>query len=340
MIRQTTLFLILALLLGACADDTHFKVSLTIDDIGTRGVTMMYYADGTVYRVEAQPTKKGVLTFEGVAKEPTLADFALTSNGQPVCMLVVQGGEHVKVHLNLDGPAAMTVKGSRVNEQIAAFLADHAEALKAHDTEAVNEAIHDYVLANTSSLSATALLVSRFEVEGYEAVADSLLNVIAPECRPVNLIENFSAVMRSRSQRDFSALIRPLNLVGLHDSIYSFNPADHSYTLIAFTTKTAGRNDSVGAALRQMRADYPERRLGVIEISMQADEQAWRSAATRDSARYDRTWVPGAAAATALNRLSINRTPYFIVADSAGRQLLRTPSASAAIALIGRIQKR
>jgi len=52
----------------------------------------------------------------------------------------------------------------------------------------------------------------------------------------------------------------------------------------------------------------------------------WKKSIENDSATWVQGWVVGAASAHSIERLGINRLPFFIIADSTGKQLYRGPS--------------
>ena len=75
-------------------------------------------------------------------------------------------------------------------------------------------------------------------------------------------------------------------------------------------------------------------------MSMDADTMSWRRNVRADSVSWPTAWAAGAIAAPGVDRLGIPSVPYFIVADSTGRQLFRGRSIKQAEALVDSILKR
>ena len=63
----------------------------------------------------------------------------------------------------------------------------------------------------------------------------------------------------------------------------------------------------------------------LLELSLMPEHGDWRRATANDSATWKQAWVPGGPAATSVAPLAIPSMPYFVVCDSAGIQLCRTP---------------
>ncbi len=96
-----------------------------------------------------------------------------------------------------------------------------------------------------------------------------------------------------------------------------------------------GRNmlddQSLRWLMRRLRAEYPERRLEIFEISVDPDSALWRSRIATDSAHWKQGWLMGGTANPSIRNLAISRLPLFIAVDSAGRQLYRGPVAEQAV---------
>lgn len=320
--------LLIAAIVAGCSDNDRFTLTLTVKGLGQQSVTMTYYADGSVNQTVAQPDKDNLIHFTGRAAEPALVELSLTAGDRPLAMLVARNGEKIKCELDLDNPASVTVKGCKASEQLAAFVRDNADLIARGDRMALNARIKDFVVANPGSVASTALLVAWFDLDGDAALADSLMNTLSRDSRPYNLIENFNSVMAFRAQNAYKNNVTSFTLVGAKDSLYTLTPRKSAYTLLAFTGADHTRRDTLTGVLRDLARDYPSRRLKIVEVSMLADSTQWRAETRRDSARWDRTWVPGSAAAIAIQRLQVTRTPFFIVADSLGAQLYRSRSVS------------
>lgn len=316
--------ILLTLVLCACSDSDRFTIRAKIDGLGEQSVTLTYYADGAVNQVVAQPDKHGELKFAGRASQPTLFDLTVTSSGEPLVLLPVRNGQHLKLEFPLSDPLAIKVKGSREAEETAEFLSDRATLIKEGRPSELNLRIKEYVLTHRSSLSSTVLMVSRFDCSQAQ-LADSLLNVLDPEVRPLNLIQNFTSVISSSAQSYDSRRITAFRFVGERDSVYSYAPKDQAYTLLIFPPGGSDRRATIDT-LKRLSRDFSQRRLRIVEISLRSDSSAWRHSLRSDSATWDRVWVPGSASNSMIKRMRISSQPFYIVADSTGTLLLRTGS--------------
>ena len=340
-LRPSALVLFMSLLLTSCGHSDRFNVELNADGLGSQSVTMTYYARGAVNTVNMVSDEQGHVSFTGDAPDPTLAELCLTASGKPVATLIVENGDDITVRMTMDNPAALSVDGTDENRRLAAFMNDNADAIRSHNAARVNAAIKAFILANPRSTASTALLVTRFHIEGYETLADSLLNVIDPAARPIALIENFNSVMASRATDRYRQPIRSLQLFGAADSVYSYVTFKQSYTLMAFVDRHPAKTDSVARILEEIASRFPASKVRVLEISLSPDSAAWHRAVKSDSARRDRAWARGAAASLALERLNIPATPYFIIGDSTGVQLYRSASVTnASQALTAAMERR
>lgn len=320
---------LLAAVLASCADSDRFAITLSIADLGTQGVEMVYYADGAVHSLIAQPQgEDGVVKFVGEARNPALVEISLAGTGQPLCTLVARNGEHIKCAFTLADPLDIVAEGSETVELMATFVRENREVLARGDAAEVNMLVKQFVIDNPDNVASTALLTTRFQVEDYESLADSLLNIIAVEARPLNMVENFNAVLFNRASVETAARVTSLNLYSSTDSVFNYSPGQQAYTLFAFTGADNTPRSALTTLLRNLSKRYAPRRLKVVEITLQPDSTRWQRDAKADSAQWVHCIARGAAADLQLQRLSVNHTPYFIVSDSTGRQLLRTPSAS------------
>ena len=67
--------------------------------------------------------------------------------------------------------------------------------------------------------------------------------------------------------------------------------------------------------------------MAVVDLWLDADTLMWNRAFRSDTIPWQQAWVPGSVAGSAMAPLGIPTLPYFIVTDTAGRQLWRGTSA-------------
>lgn len=336
LLRISALFTIV--ILWGCSHSDRFVLQATIEGIGVQSVTLTFYADGRVNKLELIPNEKGVVKFVSSATTPTVAELSLTSTGETLALIPVENGHKIKVTFPIANPLDITAKGYKPAEQMAEFISANAQVIQNSDFKVLNAAIKEFVIANPSSLASTCLMTTRFELEGYTQLADSLINLIDPEARPANIVENFNAVMTFRAKDSLKQPVRTMNLSGVKDSLYSYTPSGQGITLLAFTGSSNSGRDSIARVLGRVAGQYPAKKVRVLEISLNPDSARWRRQARADSARWDHAWVAGSGAALSIEQLHVTRTPYFIVADSMGKQLYRTPYPSNAARYINTIR--
>lgn len=327
-----------AIMLWGCTHSDRFVLQATIDGIGAQGVTLTFYADGKVNRLELIPDEKGMVRFVSTAAEPTVAELSLTATGEVLALVPVENGHKIKVSLPLASPLDITVSGYKPAEEMAGFIRNNATVIRNSDFNALNAAIKEFVITNPSSIASTCLMTTRFELEGNTQLADSLINLIDPGARPANIIENFNAVMTFRAKDSLKQPVRAMNLSGVRDSLYAYTPSGQGISLLAFTGSNTSGRDSITRVLGKIAAQYPAKKVRVVEISLNPDSSRWRRQTRGDSARWDHAWVAGSGAALPIEQLHVTRTPFFIVSDSMGRQLYRTPYPSNAARFINTIR--
>lgn len=325
--------IVATIMLAGCSDSDSFTIAARIDGIGAQSITLTYSADGAIHRTIWQPDDKGIVKMQGHSSGYTLAELSLTQDGRSLAIIPVRDGERIDLQFPLADPLQIKAEGAEPAVRMCKFISEHASAIKAGNTLAVNDAIAQYVVSHQADVVSAVLLATQFDLSNQAARADSLFNTLASDARPLNIIQNFNITLAGRSQRSISAVVQQFTAVSSSgDSLYTFRPREHRYTLLAFTDRraAAGR-DSVSEALRRLMSQRKNRRdYTVVELSLIADSATWRQSLRSDSATWIRAWMPGSAANAAVQRMQIMQTPYFVVADSAARQVLRTSSVSRA----------
>lgn len=318
---------ILMLFLCACNAGDSFTVSGVIEGAGSRPVELMYCPSGAA-RVVRTNAVDGKFMLTGEAQRPALAFLSVGS--RQVAALIVENGDEIDCEIDLEKPLEATVKGSKANERLSKFVRTNAEALSEGNPAVVNPLVARFVRDNSGNYAATAAMLTLFQTPGYETAADSLMSIIAPEARPAAVLLNFTATLATQLSADTRSPVQSMTLLNSKDSVIHYNPYRQSATLLAFVGEDKAARDSIIPSLRRLNSDFPASRLAAVEISTAPDSAAWRRSVARDSAKWIQAWTPASVAAPSLRRLNVAHSPYFIIADSTGAQLLRTPSLGAA----------
>jgi len=326
-IRIILLSIIATLALSSCSKRKYFTIQGEIQGLGLQTVTIVYYADGGLHQASCA-SEAGNFTVRGRSAEPTLC-ILTTDDGIELATLVVSNGDKIAITGRLAQVEELQISGNAASEKIAAWRAKNARILRFNNADKVNRSIAQFVSDNRKSPAATALLVTQFYTPGYESLADSLLTILDPSVRTTALQQNFGQILATQLTRHLPGEVTSMQLYSRTDSVIGFNPALHSLSLLAFRGESRQPADSINNLLRKLTTDYPRRRLRVLEISMARDSMRWKQSTARDSARWDQVWGPGTVASPLLYKLSVPRTPFFILSDSTGVQIFRGSSASA-----------
>lgn len=325
----TYILLAVAVLLQACSDDNEFVIDGSIKGVSSQSVTLTYFAGGGLKHQTITPAE-GKFSFKGESVQPTMAVLTVAPEGQRIATLVVKNGDHISVEADIESPYAIKVSGNSDSEAIASWIGKNAKALEGGRAEEINRLVSEYVLANRSRLSATAILTSYYLAEGYESSADSLLSVLNADVRRPEMTQGFNNVISDVLGAATAGPVPFLSLYSRNDSIININPLRHKATLLCFLGTDRIERDSVVSRLRMLDTAYTRKALIMAEISMAPDSASWRSSIGRDSVGWAQTWVRGSVAGAPIRRLGVRRVPFFIAADSSGNTIYRGSSISLA----------
>lgn len=331
-----------SLLAAACGRSDSFQVTASIDGLGVETLTLAYFADGHLQQVNAHPPEAGEpAVFEGKSDSYTLARL-LRADGTVVATFTVRNGDEVTIATTpraegaeKGGSPLPRFGGSAAADSLEAFFASHARLVAAGPSGALNDTIAAYLGRNPRSAVSTLLLVSLFDAATRPEAADSLYNLLDISAKTPGLVDGWAEQLSMAVPDNISDKIAPLTLYGREDSTVTFVATAKSYSLLAFLA--GNRHDSIDSPMRALRKNHRKQRLQMIEIDMNADSASWNVAARRDSATWQRAWMPAGNASPALRRLNLPSFPFFIVADSTGRQLYRGRSASGAASFLNNL---
>lgn len=319
--------------LAACGDNETFTVEGTVDGNATINLRFIYYNNGTLVR-GLTAARDGKFEYKGVATEPTAVDI-LDNDYRLLGRLYTVNGEHITCELTRNAPNDIKVSGSDISERWARFLNSNAEALSGPDA---NASIERYVADNPSDIVSTLLMVTAYDASSDALRADSIMSLIDTDRRPGALVGSFNTMLQRLIA--VNDTVAPIPALNMRDSIVDFDPAAKRWSLIVLSNDMSGRSDSIVEALKRLNRKALRPTLQIADISLDSDTAAWHKSVKPDSATWTRLWVAASLASPGIDRLGVNRLPYFIVTDSVGSQLLRTPSISRAEAFIDSLDKK
>lgn len=316
-----------AVFAAACGHDDTFHVKGELDDGASINLRFIYYTNGGVAS-GITASNNGKFMFTGRSASPTLVEV-YDNDYRLMGRFVARNGEDINLRLNRKNPYKNTASGNELSERMTAFLNANADKLVG---EGRNDVVAAYVRANTSDPVSDILLVTEFDARGAEALADSLHGIIAEDAR-MNSVSGPAAAQLARVAANTRGSIEPVPYRVKGNREETFAARRRGLAMMAFDDGRAGR-DSVVEALRSLARKERDGRFELIEFSMDADTSAWRRNVEPDSATWKQGWIPGAVTGRGVDRLGIPELPYFILVDSAGRQLWRGVSVKAAVARV------
>lgn len=324
--RNILSFLIALLLAGAvmvsCKNDEEFVISCEIQGLGNHGLEMVYFTRDGIAKQSFHPVD-GKVELKASSTQPTMVEV-FTLDGELLFSCVASNGDEIKVKMTLDDPRSLVLTGQDASRDFTAYITEYDSLLRHGDDAEVNRMIADAVRSNPASMASTLLLVTRFRTDGYELLADSLLNEIVPDARPRLLVDAYASGVGEQVSTSTRGEIRSFTLRNAKDTVVRYTPGMHSYTLLVFSDSR--KPDSIIDRLADLRETLKFRRLQMVEVSVSPDSATWAMTIDKDSAKWLQGWVPGGSAATQIRRMAIPRTPYYIVSDSMGHQHYRGTS--------------
>ncbi len=312
------------LLAAACADESQFRVSGTIEGKPTMNLRVGYYADNA-YRTMITAVREGEFEFTGHASQPSLLEI-FDHEYRLLGRLYVANGQEITCHLERNNPYAITAQGSDVSREWADYLRQNSDSLRAGAASA-NSVIANYVLKNPSNVISTLLLVTSFDSAADPMLADSLLASIAPEARPGNLTEGYNFMLQRLVTDAALGPVSAFPYRDSRDSIMTFNPEDNPVSMLVLSDATSDRSDSIVPALKRLAHKKSGIKPGaILDLMLGDDTIVWKRAIAPDSASWRQAWAPGRTATPGVDRLGIPSVPYVIVCDSTGTQIYRGKS--------------
>lgn len=313
--------------IAACGGKEKFVLKGTLAGGETQSLRFVYYANGAIQTINGA-ARDGVFVIEGRSAEPTVVEI-LSNEGRVIGRVYVQNGDEIECEISRHTPWEIKLKGTDVNERWSGFIKAHADAFAKGDTLAVNKAVVDYAAAHPDDIVSALLLVSVYDASRNPAEASAVLEGLAPEARPMHVIESFATMLTSVTATADS--LSTLRYYARRDTLERLDLHAAAYSLLSFTSteRDTPRPDSVVALLRKTHARYPRHTLRVLDLSLGADTFSWRRAIRPDSAKWQQAWLPGGITTDGLQNAAISRLPWFVLVDSTGAVLYRGASCTA-----------
>lgn len=324
----------LAMVTVSCGHSTEFRINGTIDGFGTGNLRLVFYAYDAVRSVAATAVDGKFMAISRTNRPTVVRVY--TSNGTLIGRLIIEGGETVDATFNATDPADMKVSGSKETERLAEFLKNNADAIRANDAPAINEAVEHIVQKNPGWLLSGLLMSDFYDARGSERDALALIAQLEPEVvRAVELAPVRDMLLPLSIPVD-SIVIGDIRLFGMGDTLEDISIVGNRATMLMFTDDRSRNADSITAAISIIAESADS--LNIIDISADADTMIWhrsvRNSDFKDNRRFRFYWTMSPYNIPGLDGLPVAAMPWFALADSTGRVLYRGSSVSALRKLI------
>lgn len=326
---HSILISLLLVVFASCGNNEEFLINCKIRGLGSKGVEMTYTTRG-VQRVGFHPVD-GKVALRGVSDKPVLVEVSTIDN-RLLFTCVAQNGDNLDVELDLDKPTSLKISGNDASEEYSRFIVDNDSLLQSDDVAGINRLIAAEVRRHPDRISSAMLLATRFQARDYELEADSLINTLKPDARPSGVMGAFASLVGEQVSSSVGSPVRAMTIncgyQNKQDTTMRYWASNQSYSMLVVTGYLRG--DSIGKTLRELCDSLPDRRFKAFEIAVTGDSAMWKIAVRNDSTKWVKAWVPGGTASNEVRSLTVSSIPYFVVADSTGRQIYRGRSLSAA----------
>lgn len=308
--------------LWSCGDSETFTIKGTVDGNANINLRFIYYTNGSLQR-GLTAAREGKFEFKGASQTPVMVEI-LDNDYRPLGRVYVSNGDELECKLTRNAPNAISVAGNDVSERWAAFVNKNEEALAGQGANAV---IEEYIAKNPADIVSTLLMLTAYDASQDAARADSVMASISQDVKPAAMVDGFNSLLQRLVTESATDTIATLNYLNMRDSLVDMNPGAKTLSLIVLSDENSGRKDSIVATLRHLNRKALRAKLQTIDISLDRDTATWHKTFRTDTATWQQGWMAGSLASPGIERLGIERLPYFIVTDTAGAQLLRTSSA-------------
>lgn len=328
---------IAACLLAACGKSDKFTISGEIVGAPSMNLYMKYYGNAATLSA-VTVAHAGKFEFTGHSAKPTLVEIMDNESNTLAC-LYMANGDKAEILIDRNNPFLVQVKaGSQANIDFASFANENAQALAGSDHAKANSLIEEYISGNPESLAGAMLMAVAYDTRLNPTHADSVMRAVAETTGAGALLDGYlSTVSNFAIPEEWERIDTLRYRPRWADTTLYFTPAGKQPTLIVFSSERDQRRDSILPLLRKLDKEGKPR---LLDFMLTRDTIAWRSAVRWDSATWRQAWAPGGVYARDVEKLAIPSLPYYIVADTAGRQIYRGKNLGAAVGAAGGEQRR
>lgn len=286
------------------------------------------YYTGTEVHKGVTPADQGKFSFLSSTPQPTIMEI-LDNEDKILGRAYVANGDKISLVVDRANPYRTTVKGTAINEEWSKFLNANADSLRLGRPELTNTLVEQYSAEHPGEMVPVLLFATLYDASLDPLRADSVMRSLSAEPMAQTLLLPMSTALVRFASNDYNAPVSTISYRSA-DSASVFKPEKPASVLVFCASNNYGpERDSLVYAIRQAEKN---KRLEICEIMFAPDSLSWRSRTRFDSIAHT-GWVPAGVYSADIDALAIPRLPYFIVLDSAGRQVLRTTDFAQATAL-------
>lgn len=316
--------LIISLLVGllvGCSGNGSFKVTGTLSDGANTNLYIKYYSNGAVHSGVIAATD-GKFELVGSASEPTIVEI-LDRGNKVLGRVYAVNGDELTIVIDMKSPLKSQVRGTPENERWGSTIYNNAMTLGHSEPAKVNEFVERYIDEHPDDVASTLLFVTFYDASLDPVHADEVFCRITEEARIPSIVSAYMLMSQPFNRPEAMEPVTELHYRTFDMDSATFTPRGHAATLLSFRDDKDPRNDSIVRSYKQLRRDYAEAKLQIVDFALYPDTTSWKGAVRGDSAKWVQAWTPGGILSTELDRLAIPAIPYYIVLDSAGVQQYR-----------------
>lgn len=318
------LMVVVAVMMASCGGSPEFRIDAASDDIGTQNVTFRYLDSDGAYRSETVTAVDGKFSYLGHIGGSTYVEV-LDANGKLLGEFIADRGDNIKARFSVQNPENISIRGNKDSELLMEFMDKNRGSVIKGDTEGLNAAIDAFIRQNPKQFASTALLMQYFTVAGHEEQALELLQTIGEKYRPSSRVLGFEQML-NQSLSATEASIDSLQVFSRRDTAEVFTVRGAKLNLLIVSDNETRAADSVVRLISTSTSPG----LRIVDLGCDRDTLLWgvslRGLPDDYPSEVVHYWLPAGYATAELAATAPSSVPFFIVADSLGHVLHRTPS--------------
>lgn len=280
------------------------------------------------------PLDEGAFHGKYPLSKPAVVYISPIAQGRTVPFFV-KPGDKITITGNSTEPMEWTVTGNKVNEKLTAWRLENAAVLEHGSAESVNNLVAAYVRKNPDEQAALIILCTFFDRYADDALFRKLWTSLDSKLREPETLAIFGrADLAETVTGKLPPLPKSFKARYLDDSLVTVNLKDARKTLFWVRSSNADHSSSVDS-IRKIFRNADAKRLRLVTVSFDNDSSSMIRAFRYDSIPAEvPLWAPDAETGALAAQLSVDRTPYFLLADSLGRVLYRGDNATELLPLL------